>query len=91
MRPVIHPCEHDGCNRPGDPCWLGDDPDDAPSFYFCPEHAHVEGFCRGCGGFFGGIESFDFSPSGLCETCEVDPGGDDPDEDEDWMDDEFWP
>jgi hypothetical protein len=88
-------CEHDGCDREGNPCFLLDDPPDKPSYHFCGDHAHEEGFCRGCGGFFGGIESFEFG-YGLCDYCEVecedeiedldpwtpDPTGREPDEPE---------
>jgi hypothetical protein len=40
----------------------------------CREHAKEKGFCFGCGGFFAGIESFEFAKfwgnlEGYCEEC----------------------
>lgn len=40
-----------------------------PAEYFCPTHAFDNGYCKGCGRFFGGIESFDFG-SGYCDDCQ---------------------
>lgn len=61
-------CDHEGCAREGDPCYLPADERDDPSYHYCAEHAPEEGFCYGCGEFWAGIESFDFGP-GLCENC----------------------
>lgn len=37
---------------------------------YCFEHAKKSGFCLGCGGFFAGVESFDFSEvEGFCSDC----------------------
>jgi hypothetical protein len=83
-------CEHDGCDREGDPCFLPDDPPDGPSYHFCGEHAHVEGFCRGCGGFFAGVGNFETSRTGLCDNCEGDLGEDDENDDEDWDFQDEW-
>lgn len=80
-------CEYLGCLRQGCPCFLPDDDPDHPSHHYCSEHAQNEGFCSGCGGFFSGIESFDFGP-GLCETCLAEEDGLD-DWDEDETDDEL--
>jgi hypothetical protein len=82
-------CEHEGCTNEGMPCYLLDDPEDAPSYYFCGEHAFEEGFCPACGGFFAGIGDVDFESVGLCEVCSGDLGEDDEDED-DWYTDEEW-
>ena len=49
------------CTQWGHPCWLPDDDWDAPSSYYCYSHMHDQGFCPGCGNFWAGIESFDFS------------------------------
>ncbi|MBK9751827.1 MAG: hypothetical protein IPO91_34385 [Chloroflexi bacterium] len=68
------PCQHEGCTAMGNPCWLPefDKPEghgDEPDMWYCDAHMHGSGFCRGCGTFWGGIESFDFG-SGFCEHCE---------------------
>lgn len=76
-------CEERGCPQYGNPCWLPDDTDQ-PSFHFCYDHMHDAGFCPGCGGFWAGVESFDFSRTGYCENCASQ--GDYPDDD-DWNDD----
>lgn len=39
------------------------------SSIWCAEHAQNGGFCLGCGGFYAGIESFDFG-NGFCFNCE---------------------
>lgn len=52
--------------------------------YYCPEHCQKNGYCWGCGEFWAGSESFDFSRSGLCSNCAGDPDlNDDIDEEED--------
>jgi hypothetical protein len=38
-------------------------------YYYCADHCHEEGFCYGCGEFWGGCENFDFSPYHLCSNC----------------------
>lgn len=60
-------CEHEGCRSRGQAYYISDE--EQPYFY-CAEHAHDGGFCFGCGGFFSGIERFDFSKSGLCDECD---------------------
>ena len=74
IRKSKHQCQHKDCIKTNViPCYL-------PSYqgpydyiqadtWLCPEHCQVEGFCWGCGQFWAGIESFDFSPTGLCENC----------------------
>lgn len=65
-------CTVDGCMNEANPYWFPDNeyPND-PDGKYCTEHAHAAGWCWGCGGFWGGIESFDFqSQHGLCENCE---------------------
>ena len=65
-----HPqtCEHENCTADGIPCYY-EWTNGVPDAWYCTEHAHDEGFCPGCGLFNAGFESFDFSPSGLCESC----------------------
>ena len=60
-----HLCEESGCIEWGDRYELEDE-----HWYYCAEHAQRAGFCWGCGGFWAGIESFDFSRSGLCSECD---------------------
>jgi hypothetical protein len=53
--------------------------------YYCWKHAKKNGFCPGCGEFWAGCESFDFSQSGLCENCKDELASDlDDDEEGDW-------
>jgi hypothetical protein len=59
-------CEEPGCLNEAMPCYLSGDPE--PSEWWCSEHAFEHGFCRGCGQFWAGIESFDFGP-GYCPNC----------------------
>lgn len=75
-------CEIEGCTLPGYEFSYTDG--EKPSYY-CGGHAHEQGFCVGCGGFFGGVESSDCSRSGLCDQCEDELG--DEDDDDDWLDD----
>lgn len=61
-------CQHEGCSCEGVECVLTDGDGDLKE-YFCGEHAHEHGYCRCCSQFWGGVEAFDFSPSGLCPHC----------------------
>lgn len=65
-------CEWPGCwNRNVTPCHLTEwDGKPQPTEYYCSAHASDAGFCWGCGQFWAGIESFDFSRSGLCDNCD---------------------
>jgi hypothetical protein len=38
-------------------------------YHYCWTHARDAGFCHGCGGFFGGVESFEVNSLGLCAAC----------------------
>lgn len=62
-------CQHPGCTREGMPCFIelwSEKPDE----FFCHAHAFQYGYCRGCGRFWSGVESFDFGPDrGWCEHC----------------------
>lgn len=64
-----HVCEHEDCESLDTmPVFMG--PDDEPDGYYCGEHVAEAGFCRGCGQFCAGIESFDFGPfPGYCDNC----------------------
>lgn len=61
-------CQHAGCENKGFECVINCEDADLVE-YFCGEHAHEHGYCRGCGHFWGGVEYFDFG-SGLCEICQ---------------------
>lgn len=76
MTEPIHQCQHESCANPGLPCF---DPNEnldgwevEPSSFYCHEHSHIHGYCDFCGRFWGGIESFDMNPSGLCDYCQDD-------------------
>jgi hypothetical protein len=64
-----HRCADEGCWRKGEPCFLPGNATGRPDEYSCWEHAHQFGYCRRCGCFWAGVESFEFDPSGLCENC----------------------
>ena len=70
-------CHATGCKRQGRACWYSVQ---EPAVYYCSKHD--SGFCPGCGVFWAGVESFDFSRSGFCENCEAEfDDGDDGDGD----------
>lgn len=86
---ILNYCEEEGCTREGIACYLPDNPiydgeqEAEPDNYYCGVHCHAQGFCCGCGSFWGGVESFDFgrgARTGLCENCLA--SGDFEDEDE---------
>jgi hypothetical protein len=82
-------CGAQGCDNFGNPCWLPDDIYGEPSCYYCWAHMYDQGFCPACGNFWAGVESFDFSRSGLCENCHGQGNYDDDYSDyweDDWMD-----
>lgn len=58
-------CNQRGCRQMGNECCL---PDDSREWY-CYVHMRDQGYCPGCGNFWAGVESFDFSRSGYCENC----------------------
>lgn len=41
--------------------------------YYCAKHCFENGYCYGCGEFWEGSESFDFSRNHLCSNCKDDP------------------
>lgn len=67
------PCEREGCDQPGFACYLPDASNTDPPFaYLCSEHAFEAGFCKMCGLFEGGVESFEFGPlAGYCDNCKI--------------------
>jgi len=80
LQPITH-CQHKDCQEVG---YTYTHPGTNPpeTVFYCANHAQAGGFCYSCGGFFGGMESFDFG-DGLCDDCEVEMEDDhdyDPDE-----------
>lgn len=78
-----HKCSQEGCeSTETTPCsYPSDEETPEEIYYYCFEHAHENGFCWGCGGFWAGVESFDFPSAfgnipGLCENCNGDLGED---------------
>ena len=69
-----HFCEYNRCNSEAEE-YILEDWDEVKnqilpvSFWYCPEHAKNGGFCLWCGGFWGGVEFFEVSESGVCENC----------------------
>jgi hypothetical protein len=59
------PCEIDGCDAWGFPVGHSE-----VEHWYCPRHAHERGWCWHCGGFFGGVESFEWSDQRVCDDCE---------------------
>jgi hypothetical protein len=57
------------CLDAGIPCYF-DWSNETPDAWYCADHAHTNGFCPSCGLFNAGFEAFDFSPTGLCESCQ---------------------
>ncbi len=65
-------CEQACCEEPGISCLLNDD--EETEFHFCAAHCYQNGFCFGCGNFWGGVEDFEFNnPAHLCSNCRTDP------------------
>ena len=68
-------CEHKGCNSINVvECLLefyNDEKDiqEEYKYYYCPKHCQKNGFCWCCGLFWGGVESFEFEPTGCCPNC----------------------
>lgn len=90
LKEKLHRCQREGCWKKGNPCYYPPhgEPDDDVPVWVCCEHMKVEGFCVGCGGFWAGVESFDFGP-GWCDNCA--PEWEEPfDEDYDNADEEYY-
>lgn len=64
-------CQEGGCTTKEGEADVYEVPDtkgEPPVFdYYCSAHATKAGYCVGCGGFYGGIESFELE--GMCENC----------------------
>jgi len=86
VRQIERVCDEDGCTNVGLECSLPDD-DTVASYAYCDEHIFNNGFCRMCGQFWGGVESFEFLNGGYCDNCrsELDHEDAEPDDDE-WDD-----
>lgn len=85
-------CTETGCASEGVECFFPDHVyPHPPDAILCWEHIQHSGFCRGCGRFWGGVESFEFSRSKLCDDCQHEADiADDIDRDftdRDWDDD----
>ena len=59
-------CEEPDCKGSAILCKL---PEAESIRALCPDHAVEQGYCRSCGEFWAGIESFDLRASGLCDHC----------------------
>jgi hypothetical protein len=78
-------CSEEGCTHPAEELSF---PDGAV-YSVCWGHARKHGFCPGCGGFWGGVESFEMGLYGdYCDECGRNPDivGYQPDDDEDGWD-----
>ncbi len=70
-------CEHKGCINtevvrcivPASDGLINDSVE-----YLCTKHASEQGYCWGCGKFYGSCEDEMLDTSGLCEYCEADTG-----------------
>lgn len=66
MESVVKVCEKCDSNEAVN-TYAFDDDDESD---YCPTCAIKSGFCLSCGGFWAGVEAFDFSPiSGICPNC----------------------
>jgi hypothetical protein len=55
---IVHECMEKGCKAINTVHCRLLDPDTNDryiDYFYCPEHAYKNGFCWGCGGFWGGI------------------------------------
>lgn len=100
LKHKFHFCSHAGCYKHGEDvieCYLPDYEVDEegfrtnnePDYYYCWEHADTHGFCKMCGEFWAGIESFEFIHPGFCDNCddEMERDFDRDFDDEDYFDD----
>ncbi len=81
-------CEPDCTDFDTTPCQI---PDTEKIVYYCFNHAKPNGFCYGCGEFWGGVEAFEFAREwgnvwGYCPNCSeaFDIGEDDENEDDEY-------
>lgn len=73
-------CWQPGCTDWGIYCYFpdhewgrpGGGPRKHPDDCLCDKHIERAGFCRGCGQFWAGVESFEFGRyAGWCDNCQV--------------------
>ncbi len=83
-----HKCMVRGCRGFGRECYL-EIWRERPDEVLCWDHARDGGYCPGCGLFWAGVESFDFSRSGLCEQCRIQREADDYDYEQNWDEGDF--
>lgn len=80
-------CSEPGCSKRTTIACIVPDTDEIEGYY-CYDHAWRNGYCFGCGQFWGGVESFDFpgphQVSGYCDNCQSDFEEDDYDDEEDY-------
>lgn len=68
--PQVGACEEPGCTEGGwVACRLPDHHETGEEHHYCREHAFAHGYCKGCGDFWGGVESFEFLNNGYCDNC----------------------
>jgi len=88
---IKHACMEEGCWNEAIACRLVDyfasEPKETTE-WFCVDHCHQNGYCYMCGEFWGGVEYFEFSKTGLCENCqsELEAELNNPDDLEDFAD-----
>src|SRR5579859_4290086 len=89
----VHVCSHESCASTDTmPCYLGGERE--PDDWYCDDHISAAGFCKGCGMFSVGIESFDFSAiPGFCAECvdfiHTEEAMEDEFDDDDWGEGEY--
>lgn len=85
-------CAEKGCGAKGYECWYA--PWEKAEVLYCSTHAQQHGFCRGCGAFCAGIESFDFGPyHGFRDNCAWEIRAEEDREfyyDEDYFDEDYY-
>lgn len=64
--------------------------DRMPDEMLCAVHAGRAGYCRSCGDFWGGIESFEFLHPGLCDNCDDQIRADFGTDDREHYEEEYW-
>lgn len=94
-------CWQPGCTEWGVACFFpdhewggpGGGPRKHPDDCLCDKHIKHSGFCKGCGCFAGGIESFDFALhgyDGFCDNCAWQLSAEYEREQRTWYDDDYY-
>ncbi len=95
VRRVPRRCDEKGCKGvaqvwcflPGDYTPEGEEFDGA----YCSEHAEQNGFCRMCGQFWAGVESFHFGTyHGYCDNCRYEVEREEDLEYDEWEDSDYY-